>query len=78
MRAFLLAFFSILLFQIYRNLFLESLLKRDNGLCPSQSERLQFVVDNAQQMLIVFGINLDKKVILPCCVMTFDHFRYRF
>ena len=70
---------AILIFIIrqihYRHLALDSFTERNNCFRARQAQRLKFIVDNFQQVMIVLRINLDEHVILPCRKMTFHYFR---
>lgn len=70
---------AILIFIIrqihYRHLALDSFTERNNCFRARQAQRLKFIVDNFQQVMIVLCINLDEHVILPCRKMTFHYLR---
>ena len=50
-------------------------IERDDGLCALKSERLQLVVDNVEQVVIVEGIDFDEHIESARGVMTFHHLR---
>lgn len=70
---------AILIFIIrqihYRHLALDSFTERNNCFRTRQAQRLKFIVDNFQQVMIVLCINLDEHVILPSRKMTFHYLR---
>lgn len=70
---------AILIFIIrqihYRHLALDSFTERNNCFRTRQAQRLKFIMDNFQQVMIVLRVNLDEHVILSCRKMTFHDFR---
>ena len=66
----------ILVLYVDGDLSLECLFEGDDRLCARQSQRLQFVVDDTEQMLVVLGVYLDEQVILPRRIVAFHYLGY--
>lgn len=52
--------------------------KRDQCLRTRQPQRLQFIMYDTQQMVIVLSVNLDKHIIFTSSEMTLYYFRNGF
>ena len=58
-----------------RNLTIDGGIERNDRLRTRQTEGLQLVVDDVEQMMVVAGIYLYEHVETTCSVVTFYHFR---
>ena len=56
----------------------ESRVERDDGLAARQSERLQVVMDDVEQMMVVKGVYLYEHIVVTGCVVAFHDFRNAF